>query len=53
LGGKQVHEEAVLIGGPSGAIERRKLAPELSSPPKQYEPSKRPGANHYRYRQYV
>src|SRR5438552_7239970 len=25
---------------------RRKLAPALSSPPKQHEPSNRPGANH-------
>src|ERR1700724_4864357 len=25
---------------------RRKLAPALSSPPKQYEPSTRPGTNH-------
>src|SRR4029434_10665431 len=25
---------------------RRKLAPALSSPPKQYEPSNRPGTNH-------
>jgi hypothetical protein len=28
------------------ASRRRKLAPALSSPPKQHEPSKRPGTNH-------
>jgi hypothetical protein len=45
--GEQAEDETVFIGVlHTVPFCRRKLAPALSSPPKQHEPSNRPGVNH-------
>src|SRR5262245_58371286 len=46
LRGEQAEDEPVLSVVHTVPSLRRKLPPALSSPPKQQEPSSRPGANH-------
>src|SRR5262245_4729925 len=45
-GGRQAHDRAVFVGGPAGPAVPQEAGPALSSPPKQHEPSNRPGTNH-------